>query len=136
MRLTWPSTMLAQVGVLASSKSAMKTRAPQLSALITMRRSVGPGDLDAAVLQVLGHRRDAPGVVVAHALRLGQEVRVLAGVEARLTLGALGQQFFARRVEAKVQLGEEVERFRRQNLCEPAFDRSFYLNVRGHCVLP
>ena len=34
--------MLSQVGQFASSKSAMKVDAPQLSALITILRSVGP----------------------------------------------------------------------------------------------
>jgi hypothetical protein len=41
-RLTWPSIMFAQVGALESSKSAMNTLAPQLSALMTILRSVGP----------------------------------------------------------------------------------------------
>ncbi len=47
-RLTWPRTMLSQVGEFESSKSAMNTFAPQLSALITILRSVGP---------VISHRR-------------------------------------------------------------------------------
>ena len=42
MRLTWPSMQLAHVGEFESSKSAMNTRAPELSALITIFRSVGP----------------------------------------------------------------------------------------------
>ena len=41
-RLICPATILPQVGELASSQSAMKTLAPQLSALITILRSVGP----------------------------------------------------------------------------------------------
>ena len=41
-RLIWPSILLCQVGELASSKSAMKTLAPLLSALITILRSTGP----------------------------------------------------------------------------------------------
>src|SRR3972149_3408261 len=41
-RLIWPSIRLSQLGVLASSKSAMKTLAPQLRALMTILRSVGP----------------------------------------------------------------------------------------------
>jgi hypothetical protein len=41
-RLTWPPTMFCQVGELASSKSAIKARAPELSALITILRLVGP----------------------------------------------------------------------------------------------
>ena len=42
MRFTWPPTWLAQVGEFASSKSAMKPRAPEFSALMTSLRSVGP----------------------------------------------------------------------------------------------
>src|SRR5436309_2627825 len=41
-RLTWPPTMFSHDGVFASSKSAMKTSAPELSALMTILRSVGP----------------------------------------------------------------------------------------------
>ena len=41
-RLSWPSTMLRQVGALASSKSAMNPSAPEFRALITSLRSVGP----------------------------------------------------------------------------------------------
>jgi hypothetical protein len=41
-RLSWPSSMLAQVGVLASSKSAMNTLAPEFSALMIILRSTGP----------------------------------------------------------------------------------------------
>ena len=38
----WPPTTLAQVGESASSRSAMKTRAPELSALIIILGSAGP----------------------------------------------------------------------------------------------
>ncbi len=41
-RFTWPPTMFDHVGAFASSRSAMKHRAPLLSALITILRSVGP----------------------------------------------------------------------------------------------
>jgi len=41
-RLICPSIIISQRGQLASSKSAMKVDAPQLSALITILRSVGP----------------------------------------------------------------------------------------------
>jgi hypothetical protein len=41
-RLRWPSIMFSHVGEFASSKSDMNTFAPQLSALITIFRSVGP----------------------------------------------------------------------------------------------
>ena len=42
MRFDWPSTQFVHVGEFASSKSAMKTFAPELSALITILRSTGP----------------------------------------------------------------------------------------------
>src|SRR3954454_6833723 len=42
VRFTWPSIMFCQVGEFESSKSAMKPRAPELSALITILRCVGP----------------------------------------------------------------------------------------------
>src|SRR5688572_27569024 len=42
IRLAWPSIRLAQVGHNESSKSAMKTFAPELSALMTILRSGGP----------------------------------------------------------------------------------------------
>ena len=41
-QLSWPDTMLGQVGEVESSKSAMKTFAPELSALISIFRSTGP----------------------------------------------------------------------------------------------
>ena len=41
-RLSWPPIMFSHSGVLASSKSASHTLAPEFSALIVIRRSVGP----------------------------------------------------------------------------------------------
>ena len=41
-RLSWPSSRLSQVGVVESSKSAMKTLAPELRALMIILRSTGP----------------------------------------------------------------------------------------------
>ena len=41
-RLIWPSSRFGHVGVSESSKSAMKTLAPELRALITIFRSTGP----------------------------------------------------------------------------------------------
>jgi hypothetical protein len=40
--VTWPPITFAQVGLSASSRSAMKTRAPELSALIIILVSAGP----------------------------------------------------------------------------------------------
>ena len=42
LRLSWPSIMFDHSGVLASSKSASQTLAPELSALIVIFLSVGP----------------------------------------------------------------------------------------------
>ena len=41
-RLSWPSSRFSQVGVVESSKSAMKTLAPELRALMIILRSTGP----------------------------------------------------------------------------------------------
>src|SRR3954468_4439607 len=90
MRFTCPPTWLAQVGLLASSKSAMKPLAPELSALMTSLRSVGPvistrgcsssnlavggrGNLDAAFLVVRPRRPPLP-VGLADLARLLEEV--------------------------------------------------------------
>ena len=72
-RLICPCTTLSQVGVIESSQSAMNTFAPELSALMIILRSVGPGDLDAAVLQVGGDRRNMP-LALADCARLRQEI--------------------------------------------------------------
>ncbi len=68
-----------------------------------------PGELDAAVLQILGDRRDLP-VAVAHLLRLGKEIGQLAGVEAPLPLAPAREQALPRGVEAAVQVGDEGKR--------------------------
>ena len=41
-RLSWPPIMFSHSGVLASSKSASHTLAPEFRALIVILRSVGP----------------------------------------------------------------------------------------------
>ena len=102
---------LSQVGELASSKSAMKTLAPELSALIIILRSTGPvisTRRSASGLGRLGHRP----VAGADLGGLGQEVGALAGVEAGLAFGPGGQQLPPAGVEAVVQAGEELDRLR------------------------
>ena len=107
--------MFAQVGEFASSKSAMNMRAPELSALITIFRSVGPGDLDPPVAQVgRRHGLDRP-VALAELARLGQEGRELARVEPLLPLGARVEQLAAARAEAPLQLVHEGDRLFGQN---------------------
>ena len=62
-RLIWPSIMFAQVGEFASSKSAMNIFAPELSALITILRSVGP------VISTRRSRRSAESARMSSRLR-------------------------------------------------------------------
>jgi hypothetical protein len=88
------------------------------------------GDLDAAALQRLRQRRDTP-FAFADVLRLGQEVRHLAGVDARLALDALGEQFLAARGEGAVQLGDEGQRVVREDLFEARMDRCVDLHAGG-----
>src|SRR5215831_5810572 len=101
--------MFAHVGVLASSKSAMYTSAPELSALISILRSVGP---------------------VSSTQRFCRS-GVLTGATRR-------QQAFTRRVELAVQRGHEAKRVRRQNLVSAIDMRAADLNSadrgggRGH----
>ena len=115
-RLIWPSIMLSQVGVLASSKSAMKTFAPELSALMIILRSTGPVISTRRSCDVGRDRRAGP-VAFADRARLGQEVGQLAGVElAPGALRALRQQLLAPAAERALQLGHERERLGRQDL--------------------
>ena len=68
----WPSTTFSHVGELASSKSAMKTRAPELSALIIILRSTGPviSQRRSRRSAGAGATRQSPSRIV---LRLGEE---------------------------------------------------------------
>ena len=79
-RFSWPSIRLCQVGELASSKSAMKTLAPEFKALMIIFRSVGPVISTRRSCKVGGNRRHRP-VALADGLGLGKEVGELAGVE-------------------------------------------------------
>ena len=93
----------------------MNTLAPELSALMTILRSTGPGDLDAAIDDVGGNRRAGP-VAVADRARLGQEIGQLAGVELGLALRAAREQLGAAAAERALQLGRERDRLGRQDL--------------------
>ena len=75
-RLRCPSTMLCQVGALASSKSAMNPSAPEFSALIVILRSVGPVISTQRCCMSGGDRRHGP-VALADLARVGQEVEHL-----------------------------------------------------------
>ena len=89
--------MLPQVGELASSKSAMKPRAPELSALMTIFREVGP---------VISTRRScsASGTgATVKSSRRRHELERAAGVEVALAFHARGQQLPAAVVELAVE---------------------------------
>ena len=92
-----------------SSKSAMKTFAPELSALMIILRSTGP---------VISTRRSSRSAGIGATVQspsriargLGQEVGQLAGVEARLALGAARQRGAARLgPEAPLEVDDELE---------------------------
>ena len=79
-RLIWPSMLFAQVGELASSKSAMKTLAPQLSALMIILRSTGPVISTRRSCRSAGDRRDGP-LLGADLGRLGQKIGKAPGID-------------------------------------------------------
>ena len=106
----WPSTRFDQVGEFASSKSAMKTLAPELSALITIFRSVGP---------VISTRRSWRSggasatchVALADVPRLLEEVGELAGEQALLPRRFASARSSSRRPpNGALQRGDELER--------------------------
>ena len=111
-----PRRQFCHVGEFASSKSAMKTLAPELSALITILRSTGPGDLDAPLAQV----RRAPR---ARASRPRAPRASRAGSPAARrrcsrcpALGPRGEQLSPPRLELALEESDEVERLRRKDL--------------------
>ena len=86
-----PRSRLAQVGHNESSKSAMKTFAPELSALMTILRSGGP------VISTRRSRRSCGIAATRHSAARSarvscREVRQLAGVEFALLRRAPGEQ--------------------------------------------
>ena len=115
-RLSCPCMLLSQRGVLASSKSAMNTLAPELSALMTILRSTGPVISTRRSCDVGGHRRAGP-VAFAHGPRLGQEVGQLAGVELRLPRGAAREQLGAAAAECALQVARRTRRASGVRIC-------------------
>ena len=114
-RLSWPSMLFAQVGEFASSKSAMKTFAPEFSALMIILRSTGP-----VISTRRSSRSSGIGATVqsdiANVLRLRQKVRQLAGVDAQLALLARRQQLLAPAVELPMQPRHERQRLVRKDV--------------------
>ena len=65
-----------------------------------------PGDLDAAVEDILRQRRHGP-VALADFHCLGQEIGLLPGIQPLLALDPGGQQFLTAQIEAALQVGDE-----------------------------
>ena len=110
----WPPRTLAQVGDSASSRSAMNTLAPELSALMSHLPLGGPGDLDAPVEQVRGRLRHAP-VTGSDVRRLRQEVQRRPRGERRPTLRPPRQQRPPPLPERPLQVRQERQRRGRED---------------------
>ncbi len=115
LRFCWPLSALSQVGDSESSKSAMKTRAPELSALIIILRSTGPVISQRRSSRSGGRRRHLP-LRLAHFLRRGQEVGGFAGVDPLLARRSGFEPAAPLGVESAVEVGDEGERLRRQDV--------------------
>ena len=92
----------------------MKTRAPELSALIIILRSTGPVISQRRSRRSAGASADPP-VGVAEIARLGQEARQLARVELELPLVPPLEQLAPARIQLAVQAPDEVERLARED---------------------
>ena len=92
----------------------MKTRAPELSALIIILRSTGPVISHAPVLRGARATGATLPVALAHAPRLREEVGQLAGRDPLLARRPRRQQLGAPRAELALQRRDELERVRRQ----------------------
>ena len=90
----------------------MNTLAPEFSALMTILRSTGPGDLDAAILKDLRDRRDHPGAL-PEVVRLLEKIGFEGGiaVQAILHFLATREQLLTRRIEASMKIRHETNRF-------------------------
>ena len=69
----------------------------------------GAGDLDAAVEEILREWRDLTTFLRGWLSGFGEEVGLLAGVEAMLAGDALGEEMLALAVEGAMKLDDEVE---------------------------
>ena len=132
MRLTWPSTTLLHVGESESSKSAMKPRAPEFSALMTILRSTGPVISTRRSLQVGGRAARPASRPRGSSRGLGQEVERLAGGDPGAALRARVEQLAPARLEALVERAEEGERV----VGEDAGGGGGGEDVDGHGFLP
>ena len=113
----------------------MKHRAPLLSALITILRSVGP------VISTRRSRRSGGAGATVHAdprteRVASEERRALPLVEPRLAFGARLEQLGAAPAELALQAGDERERLVGQDLVEPGFGRPEDLDAVGEAHAP
>src|SRR5262249_55869333 len=135
---SWPVIMFSQSGVFASSKSASQTFAPELSALIVIFRSVGP---------VISTRRSTrPGAGAGTRQRLsslmrrgsrrqtrgppaGRACQRAAGGQVLLGGRAGGQQLCPLAAELTLERGDQLQRFRGEDLLETVSGRAEDFNV-------
>ena len=129
-RLICPCTTLDQVGVLESSKSAMYTLAPELSALMTILRSTGP---------VISTRRSCrsagAGATVQSPARIaavsGRKSGSLPASSLALARRASLEQLPAPGIEASGELGDELKGLRGQDLGVFGRDLAGQLDAAG-----
>ena len=88
-----------------------------------------PGDLDAAVENVLGQRRHGP-VALADLGGGGQKIGLLAGIQPLLALDAGGQQLLAAGVELALQVDDERHGLLGEHLFEAGLDRAVDCHAR------
>jgi hypothetical protein len=91
----------------------MKQSAPELSALIIIFRSTGPGDLDAR--RSRSAARGAPASRPRARGRRPGRRRALAGGEPRLPHGARREQLARRSPNRPLQIGDERQRLGRED---------------------
>ena len=129
-RFSWPSVTFAHVGEFASSKSAMKTLAPELSALITIFASTGPVISTRRSWRSAGAGRHAP-VARANGRGLRKEVGQLARAQALGALVAAREQLLALSAELALEHRHELARLLGQDGHRRAsFNRSSGLSPR------
>ena len=113
-RLSWPSIRLSQVGVVESSKSAMKTLAPELSALMIILRSTGP---------VISTRRSSRSAGSGATVHSASRMCLVSGRKSGFSPASrrfwrssrAASKFLAAPVESPVELRDELQGFRCQN---------------------
>ena len=128
-----PRSTFRHVGAFASSKSAMKTRAPELSALIIILRSTGPVISTAPVLQVRRRLRDPPRVVLAD-LRASPGGSPAARPRRAAPAARRAAPAAPRGAapSSRCSVATKAERLRRQDLLVAPLDRRHHLDACSH----